>query len=256
MGTQGIAMDGTYGFGANMHRSAWGGRNYEYFSEDGFLAGIMLAEQVRGLTNTGKYCYLKHLVLYETEHERDSMYTWCTEQALREIYLVPFEMAIQDGGCVGIMSSYNRIGNVWTGGSEALIQGVIRDEMGFNGTVVTDYVDSWSQTFMSIEDAVRAGGDINLGTRTNSLDTGFDDSNRIQNQVKEVCHHVLYMFLSPIHANAEYNESDDVEQIVVGTVIQTWYWWRDALTCVNIIVGVGCGYWTYFILRSIIKRRM
>ena len=256
MGTQGIAMDGTYGFGANLHRSAWGGRNYEYFSEDGFLAGSMLTEQVRGLTNTGKYCYLKHLVLYETEHERDSMYTWCTEQALREIYLVPFEMAIQDGGCVGIMSSYNRIGNVWTGGSEALIQGVIRDEMGFNGTVVTDYVDSWSQTFMSIEDAVRAGGDINLGTRTTALDTGFDDSNRIQNQIKETCHHVLYMFLSPIHANAEYNESDDVEQIVVGTVIQTWYWWRDALTCVNIIVGVGCGYWTYFLIRNIIKRRM
>ena len=255
MSTQGIAMDGTYGFGANLHRSAWGGRNYEYFSEDGFLAGSMLAEQVRGLTNTGKYCYLKHLVLYETEHERDSMYTWCTEQALREIYLVPFEMAIQDGGCVGIMSSYNRIGNTWTGGSEALIQGIIRNEMGFNGTVVTDYVDSWSTSFMSIEDAVRAGGDINLGQRNTGLDTGFDDSNRIQNQVKETCHHVLYMFLSPIHANTEYNESADVEQIVMGTVIQTWYWWRDALTCVNIIVGVGCGYWAYFILRDI-KRRM
>ena len=255
MGTQGIAMDGTYGFGANLHRSAWGGRNYEYFSEDGFLAGTMLAEQVRGLTNTGKYCYLKHLVLYETEHERDSMYTWCTEQALREIYLVPFEKAIQDGGCVGIMSSYNRIGNVWTGGSEALIQGIIRDEMGFNGTVVTDYVDGWSTSFMSIEDAVRAGGDINLGNRNSSLDTGFDDSNRIENQVREVCHHVLYMFLSPIHANAEYNESADVEQIVVGTVIETWYWWRDVLTSFNIVVGVGCAYWMYFILRDI-KRRM
>ena len=255
MGTQGIAMDGTYGFGANLHRSAWGGRNYEYFSEDGFLAGSMLAEQVRGLTNTGKYCYLKHLVLYETEHERDSIYTWCTEQALREIYLVPFEKAIQDGGCVGIMSSYNRIGNVWTGGSEALITGIIRNEMGFNGTIVTDYVDSWSREFMSIEDAVRAGGDINLGQRISSLDTGFDDSNRIQSRAKEVCHHVLYMFLSPIHANAEYNESDDVEQIVVGAVVEPWVWWKLALTDLNIIVGVGCAYWLYFILRDI-KRRM
>ena len=253
MGTQGIAMDGTYGFGANLHRSAWGGRNYEYFSEDGFLAGTMLAEQVRGLSNTGKYCYLKHLVLYETEHERDSMYTWCNEQALREIYLVPFEKAIQDGGCVGIMSSYNRIGNVWTGGSEALIQGVIRDEMGFNGTVVTDYVDSWSTSYMSIEDAVRAGGDINLGQRNSSLDTGFDDSNRIQNQAKEVCHHVLYMFLHPIYENSEYNASDDVEQIVVGTVIEPWVWWKLALTDLNIIVGVLCGYWLYFIIRKIIK---
>ena len=255
MGTPGIAMDGTYGFGANLHRSAWGGRNYEYFSEDGFLAGTMLAQQVRGLTNTGKYCYLKHLLLYETEHERDSIYTWCNEQALREIYLVPFEKAIQDGGCVGIMSSYNRIGNVWTGGSEALISGIIRGEMGFNGTVVTDYVDSWSTSFMSIEDAVRAGGDINLGQRNTGLDTGFDDSNRIQNRVKEVCHHVLYMFLSPIAANAEYNESADVEQIVIGTVVEPWVWWKLALTDLNIIVGVGCAYWFYFILRDI-KRRM
>ena len=252
MGVQGIAMDGTYGFGANLHRSAWGGRNYEYFSEDGFLAGTMLAEQVRGLTNTGKYCYLKHLVLYETEHERDSMYTWCTEQALREIYLKPFKKAIQDGGCVGIMSSYNRIGNVWTGGSEALIQGVIRDELGFCGTVVTDYVDSWSREFMSIEDAVRAGGDINLGQRTNMLDTGFDDSNRIQNQAKEVCHHVLYMFLSPLYTNAEYNENDDVEQITVGAVIEPWLWWKLAVIDLDIIVGVGCAYWLYFILRKVV----
>ena len=255
MGILGIAMDGTYGFGANLHRSAWGGRNYEYFSEDGFLAGTMLAEQVRGLTNTGKYCYLKHLVLYETEHERDSMYTWCTEQALREIYLKPFKKAIQDGGCVGIMSSYNRIGNVWTGGSEALIQGVIRDELGFHGTVVTDYVDGWSVRYMSIEDAVRAGGDINLGQRTTALDTGFDATNRIQNQAKEVCHHVLYMFLSPLYANAKYNENDDVEQITVGAVIEPWLWWRLAVIDLDIIVGAICVYWLYFILRKVIRRR-
>ncbi len=249
MGTTGIAMDGTYGFGANLHRSAWGGRNYEYFSEDGYFAGTMLAEQVRGLTNTGKYCYLKHLVLYETEHERDSMYTWCNEQALREIYLKPFKKAIQDGGCVGIMSSYNRIGNVWTGGSEALIQGIIRDEMGFKGTVVTDYVDGWSTSYMAIEDAVRAGADINLGQRNQSLDTGFDDSNRIQAAAKETCHHVLYMFLSPIYQNSEYNASEDVEQIVVGTVVEPWVWWKLALIDLDIIVGVGCAYWLYFILR-------
>ena len=249
MNAEGIGVDGTYGFGANLHRSAWGGRNYEYFSEDGFLAGTMLAEQVRGLTNTGKYCYLKHLILYETEHERDSMYTWCNEQALREIYLVPFEKAIQDGGCVGIMSSYNRIGNTWTGGSEALMQGIIRDELGFNGAIITDYVDSWSVNFMAIEDAVRAGGDLNLGGKNNSLNTNFDDSNRIEAQAKEACHHVLYMFLSPLHANSEYNAQDDVEQIVVGTVVEPWVWWKLALIDFDIIMGVGCAYWLYFIFR-------
>lgn len=254
MSAEGINIDGTYGFGANLHRSPWGGRNYEYFSEDGFLAGTMLAEQVRGLTNTGKYCYLKHLILYETEHERDSIYTWCNEQALREIYLVPFEKAIQDGGCVGIMSSYNRIGNTWTGGSEALIQGIIRNELGFNGAVITDYVDSWSVNFMAIEDAVRAGGDLNLGGKNSSLNTNFDDSNRIEAQAKEACHHVLYMFLSPLHANSEYNAQDDVEQIVVGTIVEPWVWWKLALIDFDIIMGVGCAYWLYFILKDIRRR--
>jgi beta-glucosidase len=153
------------------------------------------------------------------------------------------------------MSSYNRIGNVWTGGSEALIQGVIRNELGFYGTVVTDYVDGWSLEYMSIEDAVRAGGDINLGQRTNALDSGFDATNRIQNQAKEVCHHVLYMFLSPIQTNAEYNENDDVEQITVGTVIEPWEWWKLAVIDLDIIVGVICVYWLYFILRKTIKNR-
>jgi len=246
-----LGLGGTYGFGANLHRSAWGGRNYEYFSEDGFLAGTLLAEQVRGLNNTGKYCYLKHLALYETEHLRDSMYTWCTEQALREIYLVPFEKAIQDGGCVGIMSSYNRIGDSWTGGSEALITGIIRNEMGFNGSIVTDYVDNWSKDYMSIEDAVRAGADINLGGK--NLYSGFDDTARIEAQAKEVCHHVLYMFLSPLHANAEYNESDDVEQIVVGAVVEPWVWWKLAVFDITLIVGTACAWWLYFLFRKIIR---
>lgn len=252
MNTPGIAMDGTYGFGANLHRSPWGGRNYEYLSEDGVLSAIMLAEEVRGLKNTGKYCYLKHLVLYETEHERDSMYTWCNEQALREIYLRPFKSAIQDGGCVGIMSSYNRIGNVWTGGSEALINGIIRDEYGFRGTIVTDYVDSWSQGFMSIESAVRAGGDILLGSRNSALDTGYDDSNRIQARVKEVCHHVLYTFLSARYTNSIYNAQDDVEQIIVGSVVETWEWWKLALLDLDILVCASCFFWVYFIFRDVV----
>ena len=108
---------------------------------------------------------------------------------------------------------------------------------------------------MSIEDAVRAGGDINLGMRTNALDTGFDATNRIQNQAKEVCHHVLYMFLSPLYANNQYNESDDVEQITVGAVIEPWLWWKLAVIDLDIIVGVVCIYWLYFILRKVVIRK-
>lgn len=245
-----LSMDGVYGFGANLHRSAWGGRNYEYFSEDGFLSAVMLTQEMKGIKNTGHYGYLKHLVLYETEHERDSLYTWCTEQALREIYLKPFRMCIQEGGCVGIMSSYNRIGNVWTGGSEALITGVIRNEYGFKGMVVTDYVDSWSTDYMAIEDAVRAGGDILLGGKNDALRTGFDDSNRIEAQVKEICHHSLYTFLNARYTNSVYNELDDVDQIIVGSVIESWEWWKVVLVDLNILVYVGCAIWAYLIIRK------
>lgn len=247
-----LSVDGVYGFGANLHRSPWGGRNYEYFSEDGFLSATMLTEQVRALKNTGKYCYLKHLALYETEHERDSLYTWCNEQALREIYLKPFKMAIQKGGCLGIMSSYNRIGNSWTGGNEALITGVVRGEWGFKGTIVTDYVDGWSKNFMAIEDAVRAGGDILLGNRNTGFDTNYDDSPRIQQRAKDVVHHILYMTLNAKYTNKNYNASDDVEQIISGSVIESWEWWKPVLYDLNIVAYGGAAIWIYFVVKGII----
>lgn len=250
MSSSSLAMDGVYGFGANLHRSAWGGRNYEYFSECPYLSAVMLTQEMKGIMNTGHYGYLKHLVLYETEHDRDSMYTWCNEQALREIYLKPFRMCIQKGGCVGIMTSYNRIGNVWTGGSEALITGVIRNEMGFKGSIVTDYVDGWGQKYMAIENAVRAGGDILLGGKTEDLRTGFNASPRIQQQVKQVCKHVLYAFLNARYTNSVYNEADDAEKIVVGAVIQPWEWWKTVLLDLNVLVYSGCAFWLYFVIRS------
>ncbi len=242
-----LKMDGVYGFGCNLHRSAWGGRNYEYFSEDGFLSGSMLCEEIRALKNTGKYTYLKHLALYETEHERDSLYTWCTEQALREIYLKPFQMAVEKADCLGVMSSYNRIGSIWTGGSVALIQGVMRNEWGFKGTVITDYVDGWSQNYMAIEHAIRAGGDILLGGRNQSLDTGFDDSNRIQAQVKTTCKHVLYMVLNAKYTNSIYNASNDVDQVINASVTEVWVWWIPVLVDLDILIGAACAYGLYFI---------
>ncbi|MCL2797939.1 MAG: glycoside hydrolase family 3 C-terminal domain-containing protein [Firmicutes bacterium] len=153
-----------YAPGVNIHRSPMGGRNYEYHSEDGFLSGVMAAYTIMGVSNQGKYCTMKHLALYDQEYNRDSLYTWVTEQALREIYLKPFRIAVQLGGCSSIMTAYNRIGAVWTGGSEALMQNVLRDEYGFRGSFVTDWVDR--SGFMAVSHALRAGGTttINGGT--------------------------------------------------------------------------------------------
>lgn len=252
-----LNLTGLYGFGINLHRSAWGGRNYEYLSEDAFLTGALVSQEYKGLKNTGHYGWLKHLVLYETEHERDSMYTWLTEQAFREIYLRPFKDAIQDGGCVGIMSSYNRIGAIWSGGSEALVTGVLRNEWGYNGAIITDYVDDWSNKYMAIEDTVRAGGDILLGTIEESFRTDLSKATpRYRYQAKEVVHHVLYMWLNSLYTNETYNEGDDVEQIVSGTTINSWEWWKAVLASLNVVIIGGCVLGAYFISRDFFKDKI
>ena len=120
---------GLYAPAANMHRSPFNGRNYEYYSEDSFLSGEMCGSAVQGIEEMGVYVYIKHFICNDGEAGiyRDAVYTWMTEQALREIYLRPFQMLIEDYDATGLMSSYNRIGAVWAGGSEALLTGVLRD---------------------------------------------------------------------------------------------------------------------------------
>ncbi|MCH5162251.1 MAG: glycoside hydrolase family 3 C-terminal domain-containing protein [Clostridiales bacterium] len=245
-----LEVDGAYAFGCNIHRNPFAGRNYEYLSEDGFLTAALLTQEVKGLKNTGKYTYLKHLVLGECEHDREAMYTWLTEQALREIYLKPFHVSIQKGGCVGIMTSYNRIGSIWTGGSESLISGIVRGEWGFNGVIVTDYSDH--PAYMSGDQSVRAGGDLSMAARFyyGTINESAVKSNpRLAYQMKEIVHHVTYAYLSAQYAKSQYNEDADVEQILSSSSIQSWVWWKPALAVLNIVVWTGCAYWVYFLLR-------
>ena len=98
-------VSGWYAPAVNIHRSAFGGRNYEYYSEDPVLSGIMGAETTTGALTNGMYCYVKHLAVNETETDRGGLYTWLTEQALREIYLKPFEIVVKDGHANAMMSS-------------------------------------------------------------------------------------------------------------------------------------------------------
>ena len=152
-----LGVDGLYAPCANVHRTPMGGRNYEYFAEDPLVCGTMAAEVVAGARESGTYCYLKHFAVNNQDSYRDSLYTWLTEQTLREIYLRPFQLAVE-GGATGLMTSYNRIGAVWAGGSRALLTDVLRDEWGFKGSVITDYADH--QQYMSADQALRAGGDL------------------------------------------------------------------------------------------------
>lgn len=129
-----------YAPGCNIHRSPQGGRNNEYYSEDPLISGRMSAAVTRGVQSKGLVVTVKHFAANEQETNRQSngLYTWLSEQSLREIYLEPFEISVKDGGAKGIMSAYNRIGAEWCGGSKTLITDLLREEWGFDGFVITD----------------------------------------------------------------------------------------------------------------------
>ena len=162
---------GWYAPAMNTHRSAFGGRNFEYYSEDGVLAGNISAKAIQGAEEYGVYAYIKHFALNDQEARRTEMLcTWADEQAIREIYLKPFEISVKDGGADAVMSSFNYIGAKWAGGSTELLNNVLRDEWGFKGFVLTDYFGVYG--YMNSDQAIRGGTDcmlVNYDTETNHL---------------------------------------------------------------------------------------
>lgn len=258
LGREGVTMgiNGWYGPAINLHRSAFGGRNFEYYSEDSYQMGIMCAEAVRGAKNAGMYSYLKHLVLYEQEWNRDGIYTWLTEQTLREIYLRPFQIAIQEGGATGIMSSYNRIGAIWAGGSEALLsnEGVLRGEWGFRGAVLTDYCDH--HVYMNGDHQFRAGGDLWMSGvyfpgwgEPAELDYETE-SNTFNQRLREAVKNNTYMYLNAQYANSIYNAAEDTVPITGGTKTDVFPWWIPVLVVLDVVVVAGCAVWIFFAFRK------
>lgn len=152
---------GWYAPAVNLHRSQFGGRNFEYYSEDARLSGSMATNVIKGAKSKGVYTYLKHFALNEQETKRDEtgLITWANEQSMREQYFLPFEMCVREGGTNAMMSSFNRLGVTWTGGSYNLLTGLLRDEWGFEGMVITDYN---LKPYMNADQMIRAGGDLNL----------------------------------------------------------------------------------------------
>ena len=157
----GIAYPGWYAPGVNLHRSPFSGRNTEYYSEDPFMNGRMAATVIKGVQEKGVYANVKHFALNDQETNRGGVATWCDEQAIRELYLKPFEFAVKEGGSRGLMTSFNRLGTEWTGGSYRLVTKVLRKEWGFVGTVICDF-NTFDKKFMDSKQMLYAGGDINL----------------------------------------------------------------------------------------------
>ena len=247
-------INGWYGPAMNLHRSPFGGRNYEYYSEDAYLSGIMAANEVEAAKNGGVFCYLKHLCLYESESGRDGMYTWLTEQALREAYIRPFEICVKEGGATGIMTSYGRIGAIWTGGSEALIQGVVRGEWGFKGAILTDYADF--HQFMSGDHMIRSGGDLWMAGYLNNSNFSLETSSPAFKQaLRSAGKHVLYMYLNALDTQASYNEAianGEIDSVPIHTSSRelNFRWYIPVLVAVDVIALGGCGFWIFKVLRK------
>ena len=227
--------DYLYGPASNIHRVPYGGRHAEYHSEDGFLSGKCLASVTSGLADGGKGGFIKHFAINDTEYHRVGLFTWLTEQALREIYLRPFEESVKNGKASALMSSFNRVGAVWTGGSQALIQGVLRNEWGFKGMTITDYTENG--TLQDANQQFRAGGNYILAS-SNFNDPGQNSaSTRYKWRLRESAKQVIYGTLLPQYDNYQYN-SDTSHKAIVSSSKSPWVWWKPLLYCAEGLVIV------------------
>lgn len=161
---QSFDVDAVYAPSVNLHRSPLGGRNFEYFSEDPLLAGKFGAAWTRGLQSTKTIAVMKHFAANDQETNRANfgLYTWMTEQSLRELYLKPFETTVKEGDAHGVMSAFNRIGPIWAGGSKPLLTDVLRNEWGFKGFVITDAGIAGQGEHFNALQATEAGNDLML----------------------------------------------------------------------------------------------
>ena len=229
--------DYLYGPASNIRRTAYGGRHAEYHSEDGFLAARCLSNVTQGLADGGKGGFIKHFVLNDTEYHRVGLFTWCTEQALREIYLKPFEEAVKRGEAVALMSSFNRIGAIWTGGSQALCQGVLRNEWGFKGMTITDYTEQ--RTMQDSNQMLRAGGNFVLSASNYNKTALKDATPRLQWRIRESAKQVVYGSIRPLHVNSVYNTDTTHKAIVATSGKSPWVWWKPLLYSAEALVIVG-----------------
>ena len=181
---------GWYAPAMNIHRSAFSGRTFEYFSEDSLLSGVMASNEIAGAKEKGVYSFMKHFALNDQETNRTNMVcTWADEQAIREIYLKPFEMSVKEGGAQAVMSSFNYIGYTYAGASNNLLNTVLRDEWGFKGFVLTDYFGGYG--YQNADQEIRNGNDSMLATTkiTNHI---TDKSATSVKAMRTAAHNILY----------------------------------------------------------------
>ena len=247
--------DGIFSPNCNLHRSTYGGRNCGYQSEDPILSGRYVSEIVKGISIYGRMTFVKHFVANDQDFNRMANMAWMTEQTFRELYLRSFEEAVKNGGTVGIMTSFNRIGGIWTGGNEALIQGVLRKEWGFRGQIITDMTEN--KTNMDIGFSFRYGGNLNLGggnTVANSIGNASNTPVRVQLRLREAMHEIAYAYCHSMWRNETYNASADPSDVIVSIPPKDSYlWWQPAIVSLDTIIYGGLAVAVAAVALTIVK---
>ena len=220
-------VTGIYAPSANLHRHTYGGRSFEYYSEDGYISGIMAKEQVIGLQSTGAYVNMKHFALNDQESNRFGICTWANEQSIRELYLEAFRPAVEDAALTGVMSAFNRVGTLWSGAHRGLTTDVLRGEWGFEGFVISDC--AW-RAYMGVVDGLMGGNDCILDERTDLTAYSAAKTNpTVAQAMRESTHRILYVVANGNAMNG----------ISAGTKIyEVREWWQNLILGIQIGLGV------------------
>ena len=230
-------VSGWYAPAMNNHRTAFAGRNFEYYSEDPIISGYIASNAVKGSQDNQVYAYMKHFALNDQEGNRcDMLCTWSNEQAIREIYLKPFEMCVKDANCLAVMSSFNYIGNRWSGGMKELQKTVLRGEWGFKGFVETDYFGVYG--YMSADQGIRNGSDlmlVNYATATN--DVQFRETNGAKQAMRDSAKNILYVVVN----SRAYTEEN---------LNNTGSSWRTTMYIIDGVIVVLMAVWAFFLFRK------
>ena len=246
----GSAYPGWYAPGVNLHRSPFSGRNTEYYSEDPFLNGRLAGRLIKGVAKKGVYANVKHFAVNDQETHRSTkgIATWVDEQAMRELYLKAFEMAVKEGEAHGLMTSFNRIGTEWAGGSYRLVTTILKNEWGFKGSVICDFHTDF---YMDSKQMLYAGGDINLCAdkelklqTSGRYSTPYIKASDIKdvNLVRRSAHNNLFALANSC-------------ALKVDVIRYEMAWWKVLFRVVEIAIPVALAGWRFFAIFTALRKK-
>lgn len=225
---------GIYANAINIHRTPFGGRSHEYFSEDPYLSGMASVAEITGIQSKGVVAHVKHIAFNDQEDQRSGGAVWLNEQSAREIYLKPFEYSLSSADGMGnahaVMSAMNRAGAVWVGASDALLNGIMRGEWGFDGYCITDMAASDTAYIMTYQDGIPNGTDVYLGSGSRTALNDYRNNATFAQAMREASHRILYVIS---------NYSAAVNGMTPDTPVgETSWWWSNALIAAMSVFGV------------------